>query len=180
MQGLRTQVPKREVDSPEEVWLVFYGLRSLGALRTKLTDRGNMADDPEFNKFWDYYPKKKSKGDAYKAWQQEKKNRPPLADVLKAIVVLKSSDDWQRDDGKWIPYPATWIRSWGWADVPEVDKRDVRGNEMWWKTTSGIEAKAKELGMEWDALNGETFQQFAERVRGRARDMKIVPLAGAA
>lgn len=130
--------------------------------------------EPEFTKFWEFYPKKKNKGDAYRAWIATK--RPALASILKAIVVLKNSPDWQRDEGQWIPYPGTWIRAWGWADVPEMDKADVRGGEMWWKTTSGVEAKAKELGLDWDALNGETFQQFAARVKAEAGKQKIAPL----
>jgi hypothetical protein len=58
-----------------------------------------------------------------------------------------------------------------------VDKADVRGNELWWKTTSGIEAKAKELGLEWDALNGESFVSFTERVKNASKDRKVVPMA---
>jgi hypothetical protein len=134
-------------------------------------------EEAEFNKFWEFYPKKKSKGDAYKAWQQVKEKRPALASILKAIVVLRDSDDWNREGGKWIPYPASWLRAWGWADVGEEDKRDVRGDALWWKTTSGVEAKAKELGMEWDALNGETFQKFAARVKAASDANKVVPLA---
>ena len=133
--------------------------------------------EPEFSKFWEFYPKKKSKGDAYKAWKQTSTVRPPLAQVLQAVIVLKNSHDWLRDDGQYVPYPASWLRAWGWADVPEVDKADVRGNELWWKTTSGIEAKAKELGLEWDALNGESFVSFTERVKNASKDRKVVPMA---
>jgi hypothetical protein len=48
---------------------------------------------------------------------------------------------------------------------------------LWWKTTSGIEAKAKELGLEWDALNGESFVSFTERVKNASKDRKVVPMA---
>ena len=132
--------------------------------------------EAEFTKFWEYYPKKKAKGDAYKAWMQTREKRPPLAAILKAIVVLRESSDWLRDGGQYIPYPATWLRHWGWADVSEEAQADVVGDKLWWKTVSGVQGKAKELGLEWDALNGETFQQFAERVKTRVRDHKIVPL----
>ena len=136
--------------------------------------------EAEFNKFWEFYPKKKSKGDAYKAWIQTREKRPPLDKVLKAIVVLRESDEWVRDNGQFIPYPATWLRAWGWADVPEAEQAQVRGDALWWKTSSGVEAKAKELGLEWDALHGETFQKFAERVKARVRDQNVVPMKGAA
>lgn len=132
--------------------------------------------EPEFSEFWRYFPKKKSKGDAYKAWIQTKQNRPALATILKALVVLRDSEDWVKENGRFVPYPATWLRSWGWADVAEIDKADVRGNEMWWKTTSGVQAKAKELGMEWDAISGETFQEFTARVKAESAAKKIAPI----
>ena len=133
--------------------------------------------EPEFNKFWEMFPKKKSKGDAYKAWIQTSGKRPPLADLLKSVVVLKNSADWMKDDGQYIPYPATFLRKWMWADVPEMDKVDVHGGDLWWQKSSGIEAKAKELGLEWDALNGETFQQFTSRVKHEASKKKLAAVA---
>lgn len=128
---------------------------------------------PEFSIFWEYFPKKKSKGDAYKAWVQTASQRPDLASILKAVVVLKNSADWLRDDGQYIPYPATFLRAWGWADVLETEKADVRGDAMWWKRVSGVEAKAKEFNLSWDAINGETYLQFTARVRLIAEEDKI-------
>ena len=135
--------------------------------------------EAEFGMFWTHYPKKKSKGDAYKAWIQTASKRPPLKDVLQALIVLKSSQDWLADDGKFIPYPASWLRAWGWADVPEMDKADVRGDALWWATSSGIEAKGRELGMTWDAVNGETFLQYRDRVKAEASSRKVIPISGA-
>lgn len=133
-----------------------------------------MEIEPEFLKFWEYFPKKKSKGDAYKAWIQTK--RPPLAKILKAIVILRESSDWKRDGGQWIPYPASWIRAWGWDDVEGQEPKDMHAGVMWWKTSTGIEAKAKELGLEWDAVNGENFQQFTARVKEAANRQKVVAM----
>ena len=138
-----------------------------------------MSLEAEFSKFWEYFPKKKSKGDAYKAWIQTASKRPDLATVLKAIVVLKNSSDWLREEGQFIPYPASWLRAWGWADVPEADKADVKGGDLWWKNVSGVEAKAKELGLTWDAIGGETYQQFAARVRAEADTRKVSNLKAA-
>ena len=139
-----------------------------------------MEIEPEFSKFWEFYPKKKSKGDAYKAWIQTASKRPRLGDLLAAIVVLKNSADWKRDDGQYVPYPGSWLRAWGWADVPETDRAEVRGGEMWWATSSGVEAKGKELGLTWDALHHETFQQFTARVKHEASQKKIAPLKATA
>lgn len=36
--------------------------------------------------------------------------------MLKAIEVQKKSDQWQRDNGQYIPYPATWLNGRRWED----------------------------------------------------------------
>lgn len=70
----------------------------------------------DFDLFWESYPKKKSKGDAFKAWKQTESIRPPIEEILAAIETQLRSVNWSKDGGQFIPYPATWLRSWGWAD----------------------------------------------------------------
>lgn len=66
-----------------------------------------------FAEFWSAYPRKVAKGDAEKAW---KKHKPDLAACLSAIAVAKSSPDWTKDGGQFIPHPATWINGKRWED----------------------------------------------------------------
>jgi hypothetical protein len=127
----------------------------------------------EFEKFWASYPKKRSKGDARKAWLQTASVRPCLNDILKAVVVMCAAEDWTRDGGQYIPYPSTWLRGEGWEDAPDVQ---LVNGQVWWQTVSGIEAKAKELGVAWDAKL-ETYQSFAKRIRSLA-ETNVVPMRG--
>lgn len=130
-------------------------------------------EDPEFEKFWQAYPRKRSKGDARKAWIQTAKRRPPIMDMLKAVAVLCASDDWQKDGGQFIPYPAGFLRRECWEDVTEIQMAQVTADgKMWWETNNGIERKAKEMGQEWDARN-ETWLMFVERLK---RLSKVVPI----
>lgn len=46
--------------------------------------------------------------------------RPPLPELLAILERHKLTDQWQRDDGKGIPYGATWLRKRRWDDVLEV------------------------------------------------------------
>lgn len=133
-------------------------------------------DDIEFEKFWETYPRKKAKGDAYKAWIQTEKKRPPLHEIVSALIALKASSDWRRDGGQYVPYPASWLRAWGWADAPDVDAADIVKGKMWFDTVSGIEAKAQELGLTWDTVAGETYAQFRKRVMAAAQSSKVVPI----
>ena len=67
-----------------------------------------------FSNFWSSYPKKKAKGDAEKAW---KKVKPEEYDALFAgLELAKQSDDWLKDDGKYIPFPASWLNGRRWED----------------------------------------------------------------
>ena len=129
------------------------------------TDNGG-SEDKEFNLFWSAYPKKRSKGEAFKAWRQVNGNRPPISKMLVTLSVLKASHDWQRDAGQYIPYPASWLRAWGWDDVPEVELSNVFNGKMWWESVSGVEAKAREMQFgEWNPNVDRTFQDYTERLK---------------
>jgi len=69
-----------------------------------------------FQKFWKAYPKKKSKGDAEKAFKAIKPDEQLLATMIATIERAKTSEQWQKDNGQFIPYPATWLRAKGWED----------------------------------------------------------------
>ena len=71
---------------------------------------------PEFESFWDAYPKKRNKPDAIKVWR---KMKPPLDEVLSSIEKYKQSSEWTKDNGQYIPYPATWLRGRRWEDEVE-------------------------------------------------------------
>lgn len=69
-----------------------------------------------FARFWDAYPKRVSKGRAEKAFTSLKPNEQLLGSILSALERAKTSVQWQRDDGRFIPHPATWLNAKGWED----------------------------------------------------------------
>jgi hypothetical protein len=71
----------------------------------------------EFIAFWDAYPKKVGKGAAWAAWK--KAIRPDTTEILAAVEVQKTTEQWLKDKGKYIPNPATWLNQRRWED--EVD-----------------------------------------------------------
>lgn len=70
-----------------------------------------------FTAFWDAYPRKKSKGQAEKAWLKIKPDEQLSTAIVSAVERAKTSADWQRDGGQFIPYPATWLNAKGWEDA---------------------------------------------------------------
>lgn len=73
---------------------------------------------PEFDRLWRHYPRKRNKADAFKAWQQTEKERPAEPELLRALLQMTFSDDWNEHGGKFIPYLGSWLRSHGWEDEP--------------------------------------------------------------
>jgi hypothetical protein len=81
----------------------------------------------DFLTFWAEYPRKKQKGAALKAWKNaKKKGMPALNDVLKAVEAQKQSGDWLKNNGEFIPYPASWLNSGSWDD--EIDTTPRKTN----------------------------------------------------
>lgn len=81
--------------------------------------------EARFNAFWDAYPNKKAKQNALKAWKKIKPNAELFEKIMKAVELQKRSEDWQREGGRFIPHPATWINGGRWDDVT----KEVSNNE---------------------------------------------------
>lgn len=70
----------------------------------------------KFEKFWEAYPKKKSKGNAEK-WFDKNNPSDELVDIMiDKISLLKNTEQWTKDNGQYIPYPTTWLNAKGWED----------------------------------------------------------------
>ena len=94
-----------------------------GKGREEKEEKGNGVVDPacsenqDFDSFWSAYPRKKAKADARKAWSKAK-NRPPIESILSSLAIQVKSTDWTKENGKYVPYPATWINGARWEDEP--------------------------------------------------------------
>jgi hypothetical protein len=75
----------------------------------------------EFLNFYEEYPRRVDKSGAWKAWEKCNGNRPEIDLLLEILSRHKKTDQWTRDDGKYIPYPATWINKRRWEDEVEVE-----------------------------------------------------------
>ena len=65
----------------------------------------------KFNDFWKTYPasnRKVNKSGCMKLWQSQ--NLEPIGDKIINHVKMMSETDWKKDNGQWIPMPATYLR----------------------------------------------------------------------
>ena len=89
--------------------------------------------DDGFADFWEQYPKKVAKPAAEKAWRKVKPSKQLLADLMAGLERQKASADWQKDGGRFIPHPATWLNGRRWDDElpqPAAQQAPDSGNSV--------------------------------------------------
>lgn len=69
-----------------------------------------------FNIFWNEYPKKTAKKVALKSFLKIDIDDIKFSEILKALKVFKNSKEWKKENGKFIPYPASWLNQERWLD----------------------------------------------------------------
>ncbi len=76
----------------------------------------NELQEKQFDKFWQAYPRKVSKKEAQKSWKKINPSLELFEKILKALEMVKQTEQWKKDNGKFIPYPATWLNQERWTD----------------------------------------------------------------
>jgi hypothetical protein len=90
------------------------GNQARASARAMVTDRVRVT---WFDKFWKAYPRKVGKPAAWTAWKKAY-NTFDLSKLLAGLERWKATEQWQKEDGKFIPYPATFLNQRRWEDDP--------------------------------------------------------------
>ena len=77
--------------------------------------------DSLFERFWKCYPNKVGKDAAKKSFDKRKPDDELLGQMMAALENQKASDKWTKDNGQYIPNPATWLNQGRWKDESESD-----------------------------------------------------------
>jgi hypothetical protein len=85
--------------------------------------------DVWFSEFWTEYPKKVAKQNALKAWKKIKPDAPLMAAIMTSLKRWKTSYEWLRDGGRFIPYPATWLNGRRWEDEIQETRTTLPAQE---------------------------------------------------
>ncbi len=93
------------------------------SVQRPLSDRSTIREEKsryiyaqKFVEFYGAYPKKRAKQDAMKAWMKLKPDEELFEKIMTGLSRWAKSTDWLRDDGQFIPYPATWLNGRRWED----------------------------------------------------------------
>jgi hypothetical protein len=90
---------------------------------TPLPPKGN----ERFLEFWKAYPKKIGKGAAEKSFEKYKPSQELLNLMLNAISKqIQFDPQWQKDNGQYIPNPATWLNQKRWEDEIKPNRNSIQ------------------------------------------------------
>lgn len=76
----------------------------------------------KFATFYEAFPKKRDKQKAERAWQKLKPDDSLFEQIMSALEEQKASADWQREGGKYIPLPSTWLNGRRWEDILDTQQ----------------------------------------------------------
>ena len=85
---------------------------------TPAAEKQPSAQERRFAEFWTAYPKKVGKKAAQKAWEKAKPDAELFEKIMQAVATAKTSEQWLREGGRFIPNPSTWINQGRWDDEP--------------------------------------------------------------
>jgi|SRR3990170_4444333 len=78
-----------------------------------------------FESFWKEYPNKKAKIKAEGIFLKKCRDEKLFAEIMTALNNQKQTEQWQKDNGKFIPHPSTWLNQERWKDEIEQPKEQI-------------------------------------------------------
>jgi hypothetical protein len=84
------------------------------------------SEDSLFDRFYQEYPKKVARGAALKAFKSCKPNESLVETMIAALKLQADSPDWQKEGGKYIPNPATWLNGERWKDQLSLTEKQTQ------------------------------------------------------
>lgn len=120
------------------------------------------AASDDFEVFWELFPKKVAKAYARKIFDRLTPEQKFAA--IQAIPIHVRY--WKISGRSWdyLPHASTWLNGECWCD--ELQMPEANSGNDWMKTTAGIEAKAREVGIaprageDWHSLKARILNQI--------------------
>lgn len=81
-----------------------------------------------FNEFWSAYPRKQGKAKAAQAFAKLKPDESLLGEILAALDWQKQSASWTKENGQFIPLPATYLNGRRWEDEKPTTAQSARNH----------------------------------------------------
>ena len=115
-------------------------------------------DPPGFDEFWAEYPRHDARRKAVEAFGRLAPDAELLREMLAAVRRQRSTPQWAKDGGQFVPMPATWLNGRRWEDGGFEARPDECPR---WAAQAGFVSR-------WDAENeGCTERNASQFSEGR-------------
>lgn len=84
------------------------------------------ADEERFSVFWKEYPRKMAKQKAILAWKKILPDDELMTKIMDGLAKWNRHESWQKEDGKYVPYPDRWLNEKRWEDELAVHTPDQK------------------------------------------------------
>ena len=80
------------------------------------TNSGGVAIETLFELFWKVYPRKIAKPNAIRSWKKLAPTEKITKDIISGVEKWKLTPQWKKENGQFIPHPATFLNQRRWED----------------------------------------------------------------
>ena len=112
--------------------------------KPKPKTRAGARERERFERFWLAYPRKRNKGAAERTFFRLGPTEELTQSMIAAIEAAKKRPDWQKEGGRFVPFPATWLNARGWEDDDETSIDHCTGHG------AGSKAAGKYAGLSFE------------------------------
>ena len=106
-----------------------------------------------FEEFYKNYPNKKGKHRAFRWFKTHKPDENLVAKMIRATNLQKQTFQWKKQNGKFIPHPATWLNGGSWEN-------EIKPEEIAHTSDKSV---ARFLAIElYERLKHRTFENFGQ------------------
>lgn len=113
-----------------------------------------------FEEFYAAYPKHKSRDSAERAWAKLKPDDELRRTIMAAVEAQKRTWDWQKEGGRYVPYPASWLNGRKWTDEVTTEEAPATTGRAGNPIDEWAARKRAELG-----LNGSVVETTGRVIR---------------
>ncbi len=111
------------------------------------SDKGSSGSD-SFDAFWVEYPRKVARRKCERIWRALKLESEDAKRVIDGVRRYKESNQWQKDGGRFIPHPSTFLNQGRWEDEIQAKPPPKRGDLDWDPSEEELDKIMRECGME--------------------------------
>lgn len=98
--------------------------------RAKTKEQVYELQQQPFETFWQAYPRKVGKKNAWEAWCKVNPDTTLASKILESAKKQAQSPQWTKDDGRFIPHPTTWLNQERWNDETTISRPKVGGGKF--------------------------------------------------